>query len=221
MTQQDPASMRASDQDRERVAEVLRDAAGEGRLDMGELDERLDAVYSARTYAELEPIINDLPQTGTARPAPPVPVTSADPGRYGGHARGRLCIAILGGFARKGPWTVPPEMTAVAFMGGGTLDMRDARFAERTVTIHAVAFMGGIEIVVPEDAHVEVTGIGLMGGFDHGATGPGQPDGPQIRINGLALMGGIEVKRKPPKEIGTRAKLGSKRRELRTPAEED
>ena len=49
----DPTSLRASDKDRERAAEVLREAAGEGRLSMTELDERLDAVYEAKTYAEL------------------------------------------------------------------------------------------------------------------------------------------------------------------------
>ena len=53
----DRNSLRASDQDREHAAEVLRDAAGEGRLSPEELDERLDAVYAAKTYTDLEPII--------------------------------------------------------------------------------------------------------------------------------------------------------------------
>ena len=57
----DPRHLRASDADRERIANVLREAAGDGRLTMAELDERLDAVYAAKTYAELEPITHDLP----------------------------------------------------------------------------------------------------------------------------------------------------------------
>src|SRR5437899_9080818 len=57
----DPRLMRASDADRERVAEVLRTAAAEGRLRLDELDERLATVYAARTYAELEPVTHDLP----------------------------------------------------------------------------------------------------------------------------------------------------------------
>ena len=68
----EPRNMRASDADRERVANVLREAAGDGRLTMDELDERLDAVYAAKTYAELEPITHDLPDAGAA----PVPVPS-------------------------------------------------------------------------------------------------------------------------------------------------
>jgi hypothetical protein len=70
MSDADPASLRASDKDRESAAEVLREAAGEGRLSMTELDERLDAVYEAKTYADLEPIIRDLPHPAiTPHPA--------------------------------------------------------------------------------------------------------------------------------------------------------
>src|SRR5947207_338555 len=65
-----PREMRASDADRERVAEVLRQAAADGRLDLTELDERLAVVYAARTYAELEPVTADLPVHG----APTAPV---------------------------------------------------------------------------------------------------------------------------------------------------
>jgi hypothetical protein len=199
--------MRASDQDRERVAELLRDAAGEGRLDMDELDERLEAVYSAKTYAELAPITRDLPQAGATPTAMAVPAGPADPARFGGQPTSSSAMAVMGGFERKGAWVVPPSFSAVAIMGGGTIDMRDARFAERTVTIHTLAIMGGIEIVVPEDAQVDVVGFGLMGGYDHGASGAGQPDGPVIKITGLAFMGGVGVKRKPSTAVTKRDKL--------------
>ena len=56
----------ASDADRDRVAERLRTAAGEGRLTPAELEERLEGAFSARTDAELEPLVADLP---TSRPA--------------------------------------------------------------------------------------------------------------------------------------------------------
>ena len=60
--------MRAGDADREVVAEILRTALGEGRLDLHEVDERPTRTYAARTYAELEPIVADLPR-GPSRPA--------------------------------------------------------------------------------------------------------------------------------------------------------
>jgi hypothetical protein len=195
--------LRASDADRERVAEVLREAAGDGRLTMDELDERLDAVYKAKTYAELEPITHDLPATGT--PAIPA-AAAADPTRFGGEATSSGAFAILGGFSRRGDWTVPKEFTAFCFMGGGEIDMRDAKFAEREVNIHIVAIMGGCEVIVPEDATVRVTGVGIMGAFEHSGAGSGSPGGPVITINGLAFMGGVDVKRRPTMEIARDAR---------------
>src|SRR5215813_4027020 len=96
----DPRLMRASDADRERVAEVLRTAASEGRLHLDELDERLAAVYAARTYAELEPLTRDLP-TGH-----PLPTPHATPGPRqvvsgAGQATSGTAVAIMGGFERK------------------------------------------------------------------------------------------------------------------------
>src|SRR5579875_3659145 len=179
----DRGNLRVSDADRERVAEILRQAAGEGRLSLGELDERLEAAYAAKTYAELEPITRDLPSSGTGHaPSPPVP-PAGDVHRFGGE---------------------PTSSAAVAVLGGGSIDLCEARFAEPTVTIHAVAVLGGIEITVPADATVQVSGVGIMGGFDHGVSGRGQPGGPEIIVNGLAFMGGVEVRRKRPGECGQR-----------------
>ena len=196
----DRGNLRASDADRERVANTLREAAGDGRLTMEELDERLDAVYAAKTYAELEPITRDLPATGTAHTPVPAQSSAVQDSRIGGVPTSEGAFAILGGFSRKGDWVVPKDFTAFALMGGGEIDFREARFAEPVVTIHVIAIMGGIEITVPEDVTVRVTGIGIMGGFDHGATGTGAPGEPTIVINGLALMGGVEVRRRPLKK---------------------
>ena len=206
----DRGSLRASDADRERVANVLREAAGDGRLTMEELDERLDAVYAAKTYAELEPITRDLPATGTAHPPVPAQSSAVQDGRIGGVASSEGAFAILGGFSRKGDWVVPKDFTAFAFMAGGEIDLREARFAEPVVTIHVVAIMAGIEITVPEDVTVRVTGIGIMGGFDHGASATGTAGGPTIIVNGVALMGGVEVRRRPLKK-SKRGRLESRR----------
>jgi hypothetical protein len=198
----EPRNLRASDADRERVASVLREAAGDGRLSLDELDERLDAVFAAKTYAELEPITHDLPGTD-ANDVPAPSMAAAGSGRrYGGEPTSHGAIAIMGGFSRKGDWVVPKDFNVFCFMGGGEIDLREARFSEPEVSIHVVAIMGGCEITVPEDATVRVTGIGIMGAFDHVATGTGLTGGPVITINGLALMGGVDVKRKPRETPG-------------------
>ena len=64
-----PPELRVSDADREQVAETLRHAAGEGRLTMDELDERLSAAYAAKTFSDLAPLTSDLPGVAGQRPA--------------------------------------------------------------------------------------------------------------------------------------------------------
>lgn len=76
---------RAGDGDRDRVAAVLRDAHAEGRLDIDELTERLDATYRAKTFGELAALTADLP-TPRARSRPPgsepaVPTSGSVPDR--------------------------------------------------------------------------------------------------------------------------------------------
>jgi DUF1707 SHOCT-like domain len=59
-----PGRIRAADRERERVASILRAAAGEGLLTMPEVDERLAAAYAARYRDELDPLTADLPDGG-------------------------------------------------------------------------------------------------------------------------------------------------------------
>ena len=186
--------MRVSDADREQAAEVLREAAGQGRISMDELDERLEHAYAAKTYADLAVVTRDLPHDAAVR-APP---SGAVARRIGGTPRHKFSIAILSGARRLGGWVVPRTYTSVAVMGGIELDLREAQFSEPEVTLHAYTVMGGIEITVPEDVDVDVSGIAFMGGFDHDASGSGVPGAPRVRVLGFALMGGVEVRRKGP-----------------------
>jgi len=187
--------MRVSDSDRERAADLLREAAGHGRITMDELDERLEVAYAAKTYGDLAAVTRDLPQPAQA----PGTAQRAPVGRIGGTPGAKFSLAILSGARRAGRWVVPPSYVAVAVMGGVELDLREAQFSEPEVTIHAYALMGGVEITVPEDVDVDVSGVAFMGGFDHHASGPGAPGAPRLRVLGFALMGGVDVRRKPMK----------------------
>ncbi|MGC9667963.1 DUF1707 domain-containing protein [Planosporangium sp. 12N6] len=205
----DPRQLRASDADRERVADVLRRAAAEGRLTLDELGERLAVVYAAKSYAELEPVTSDLPAAPLAGPGPAHDVRPVDGERVPGTA-----VAIMSGFHRAGRWPVPRRFTSLAFWGGGKIDLREARFLEGAVRIRAFAVMGGIEIVVPEEAEVHVTGVGIMGGFEHAADGPGVPGGPRVTVSGLAFWGGVSVRRRAGDEELRRRREERKRRKL-------
>jgi hypothetical protein len=71
--------LRAGDSDREVVAERLQAAVTDGRLDLDEYDQRLGAVYAAKTYGELDRLLADLPGPAPA-PSPPRSVTRPAPG---------------------------------------------------------------------------------------------------------------------------------------------
>ncbi|MBT2449343.1 DUF1707 and DUF2154 domain-containing protein [Streptomyces sp. ISL-43] len=226
--------LRASDADRERVVDRLRDAVAEGRLDMDEFEERLEAAYKSRTYAELEPLTRDLPALGATAPVAAAPVgpapigltkgaaagsESAWPARIGGGGPAggpAMAVAVMSGFQRKGNWTVPARFHAVAFWGGGELDLREANFAEREVVINCVAVMGGIEITVPPGVEVDVRGIGVMGAFDQRDNpGPPAPGAPRVVVTGFAFWGGVEIKVKPPKNANpNRISKSKPRKEL-------
>jgi hypothetical protein len=193
--------MRVSNDDRERVARVLHDSMAEGRLTVNELEERLDKVYAAKTFGDLEPLTRDLPvgQQASALQLPQ-PAPSAI-NRVGGRGTSSAAVAVMSGTDRKGMWTVPPTFTAFAMMGGVQLDLTDARFEDAETTIQAFAIMGGIEIFVPDDITVQVNGTALMGGFDSRVQDQIQPrpGAPLVKITGLAFWGGVEVKRRKKK----------------------
>ncbi|MFD9391849.1 DUF1707 domain-containing protein [Streptomyces sp. NPDC060000] len=221
--------LRASDADRERVVEVLRDALAEGRLDMAEFEERMEETYKARTYGELTPITRDLPVAAVAPPSvvslhkePPADGSWA--GRVvGGEGSSSWAVAVMSGFQRRGRWTVPRRFTCVAFWGGGEIDLREADFAAGEVEINCVAIMGGVQIIVPPGVEVDVRGIGVMGGFDQRETGVrGEPGAPRVVVSGFAFWGGVGVERKKTRAARRQEKLDRRaaKRELRSSSRE-
>ncbi|MET9395808.1 DUF1707 domain-containing protein [Streptomyces sp. NPDC006624] len=220
MTDDSVPDLRASDADRERVAGVLRDALAEGRLDMEEFEERLDATYRARTYGELAPITRDLPAEGVTAPVVSLRKDpSAEPGWperiVGGEGSSTWAVAVMSGFQRKGRWTMPRRFTCFAFWGGGEIDLREANFADREVEINAVAIMGGVDVIVPPGVEVVVRGIGVMGGFDHREEGvPGEPGAPRVIVKGFAFWGGVGVERKPTRAEKLRLREERRREKL-------
>jgi hypothetical protein len=185
--------LRASDADRDRAASVLNEAMAQGRLTAEEHSERLDAVYAAKTHADIVPVIDDLPSVANdAVPARAVDAAAGHPDRI---------IAIMSGASRKGVWRPQPFIDIVTVMGGAELDFREAVLPGQEVTIRVVCIMGGLDIVVPPEMHVTDSGINIMGGRDiSGDTVDSvRPGAPTLRISGLCMMGGISVRRKDRK----------------------
>jgi hypothetical protein len=178
--------MRAGDTDRIQVAQLLTDAAAQGRLQMSEYESRLTKAYAAETYDELDRISSDLPGALSTRRAPgacrPAPST--------------MLLAIMSGFERRGRWNVPRKLTTFTLWGGGVIDLRYADFTSSEVVIKAYSIMGGQTILLPPEVNVTIRGIGVMGAFDHNVDEAGTPGAPHVHIQGFSLWGGVGVKRK-------------------------
>lgn len=183
---------RASDAERDAAAERLRHAAGDGRLTVDELDERLQVAYRASTRGELERLTVDVPAT-----APSEGLAAHTVAVVEGGGQERL-LAIMGGVERSGHWKVARSCRVLTIMGGAEVDLKDADFAAEVVEMRVTSIMGGAEIRVPEGLNVEVSHTGIMGGCEIklGEHKP-SPGGPLLHLKVLAIMGGVEVVRGP------------------------
>lgn len=191
--------LRASDADRDTAASVINNALAEGRLTAEEHSDRLDAIYSAKTHADIVPLLDDLPDQSTplAWTARPAGGELATPGR------GARIVAVLSGHERKGVWHPEPVIDVLAVLGGVELDFREAVLPPgNEIALHATTVLGGLEITIPPEMRVIDSGVAVLGGREI----PGESeescraDAPVLRIDGTCVLGGVEVKRKARKQ---------------------
>ena len=180
---------RASDRERDAVLQRVQQAFAEGRLDDAEFDERMRAALVARTHADLDTLVADLP---AAVPGLAPAVTGRGPGR--------LAVAWKSAVRRGGRWRVPERYTTVVYKGDGRLDLRAAELSGPVTTFLAVAYKSTVTILVPPSVRVEMTGFGVTQGQaedeDPGYHLPA--DAPVIHVRGLAYKGAVEVTTRPP-----------------------
>jgi hypothetical protein len=181
MTAENHPDLRASDLERERTIEALRDAAGEGRLTFEELADRIEVAAGARTRGELAEVTRDLPAAGTATAvsgevAAPVERSS-----------------IFGEIRRSGPWVVPVRSSWRSYFGGIVLDLREARVSAAEVTIQAESVFGSIRLVVPEGVIVEVRTRTIFGSVRQRAGEVASPGAPRVILVGGTTFGDVHV----------------------------
>ena len=187
-------SMRASNAERDAVAGRLQDAFAEGRLDDDEFDQRMRQALTAKTHAELDVVLTDLPAAdgGTQPPA------SDRAGQGRSVQPGRLAVAYKGTVRRAGRWRVPERYTTVVYKGSGLLDLRVAELQGPVTTIVAVAYKSRITLLVPPGVRVEMTGFGISQDAADPAGGlPLAPDAPVLHIRGVGYKGTIETMSRP------------------------
>ncbi|MDA0562830.1 DUF1707 domain-containing protein [Streptomonospora sp. S1-112] len=186
-------AMRASDRDRDAVARILQAAAGEGRITLEELEERLDRTYSARTYAELEPITADLPG---GRVAPPSAGITPRRGAEAAQADTPLVIrAKAGTIARRGNWYVPRRVEVSNPYGQIRLDFRHATLLGDVIEIDLHAPWGQAKIILPEEATAQTEiDTSWLGSLDSEVPQVPAPPAPHFRISGNVKGGSVKVR---------------------------
>ncbi len=183
------AELRASHEDRDRVVELLRVAAGDGRLTAEELDERLEAALTARTYSELAVLTTDLPAAGR-HPSSVVPAEAKELVRID-------CGA--GTAERQGPWVVPQRMEVRVTSGSVKLDLTKAVITNPTLKLDAQVKAGSLTLITRPGIVVDTDDVAVRSG-SVGVKTRGVTDAPvilRIEVTGKVSSGSITAR--PPR----------------------
>jgi len=180
MARLQPGEIRASDTERRRVMASLQSACIEGRLNLDEYGGRIEAALVARTRAQLDALLIDLPaETGTRVRGLGVSNT----------------VAVLGSAQRSGFWRLAERSRVVSVLGSCKIDLRSARISAAITTLHMVSVLGSIDVIVPAGVEVELEVHAVVGSRDlHMGTSAPPAGAPVIRITGMVVLGSLNVR---------------------------
>jgi hypothetical protein len=181
--------IRVSHADRDRVAEQLRVAAGDGRLTMEELDDRLERALTARTGSELALLVTDLPAAiadhGTGLPV---------------EAKDLVQIEVSSGSARRdGRWVVPRAIDVKAGSGRVRLDLTEAVLTGPVLKVRAQVRSGSLRIITRPGIEVVMDDVSVSSGSAKVRRPKGEPTAPtvlRVEVSGSVRSGSIVAK--PP-----------------------
>jgi DUF1707 SHOCT-like domain len=187
-----PDQLRASHEDRDRVVEMLRVAAGDGRLTAEELDQRLEVALTARTYGELAALVKDLPTAPGLVPGAPLPEPK-ELIRIDCHS------SVI---ERDGPWVVPQRMEIRVSGGSVTLDFTEAAITQPSLLIDAEVHSGGLTLITKPGIIVDTDDVAVRSGLTkvEAPRDTGAPVILRVQISGTVGSGFITARPpKPPK----------------------
>ncbi|UYP18560.1 DUF1707 domain-containing protein [Rhodococcus sp. Z13] len=197
----EPRDLRVSDAEREHVGELLQRAVGQGMLSLGEFTERMDTVLAAKTRADLNQVLVDLPgirirpeyQVESA-PGLPQPVHPA--AAYPNTAPGTPLVlkGRLSSLERKGRWHVPPVLTLDTLASSVTLDFTEAVMETQVVRIDVSDYLSSINIVLPAEATADVNAVENVASSVSSKVRSGAPYGPlHLVVIGKVRFGNLTV----------------------------
>jgi hypothetical protein len=165
-----------SDTERDGVVVDLRRHHVDGRLTLEEFSRRAEHAYAARTRAQLDELLRDLPAAASEvapRPRRAFPLT----------------VSVFAHVARRARRRVPRFQLAVAVFGSIALDLRDVVMDEPEATIIAFSVFGACAVTLPPAVAGELDGIAVFGtNMEHGlpVTAPGVP---RVRMIAVSVFG--------------------------------
>ena len=152
------SELRASHDDRDRVVELLRVSAGDGRLTAEELDERLEQAMTARTYGELARLVADLPAVGSAAGAVVSPATAPRP-------KDVVRIDTRSGHVKRvDRWIVPQRMEVKVTSGHVLLDFTQAVITQPTLTLNVEVRSGHVKLLTRPGIVVDADDVAIRSG---------------------------------------------------------
>jgi len=183
--------LRASHQDRDRVIEMLRVAAGDGRLTHEELEERIEIAFSARTYGELAALTEDLPVSGQAL----APASSATPAVPKDVVR---LETRSGNLTRVGRWVVPRRIEAKVTSGNIKLDFTEAAIPHSTIEIEAEVRSGNLILITKPGIAVDTDDVAIRSGNVRVKAPWGSQVPVSLQINVSGRVGSGNIVARPP-----------------------
>jgi len=192
-----PSDPKALSDARTRAVAELEQHFADSRINMSQLEARLERVHGADAVALVEAQVADLvaPAVDGAiavAPQPDLPATTDEPATI---------VTAFGGFERRGRWSPAPTTNVTCVFGGGELDLRNAVLPTGDLVFNMRCVFGGANVIVPPDLPVHVEGHGFFGAFHDDTGGDADPreDGRRLVIRGFALFGGVKVQVKRQK----------------------
>ncbi len=207
-----PRKLRASDQDRDAVLDVLSSAHASGRLDPTELDERQEATMATKFLAELPELIDDLPEGDelVARlraeagidPGPSASGTAVAhrrkhiPPAKPGTGKPVYDVAVLGGSA-KTIVAGTSKVETYALMGGSEIYLHEVMGPGVELRLTNISVMAGHDIYVPGGVRIIDNTVNFLAGNDIARNAQGDGSNGTLILDGFNLMAGHDVKLDP------------------------
>ncbi|WP_406631759.1 DUF1707 domain-containing protein [Amycolatopsis sp. WGS_07] len=178
-------NQRASDADRDRAVELLRQAVGDGLLGLDEFSDRVDVVLAAVTRGEVESVLADFPGMPLFPPEPPFSEPPA------------LALRTANGSVKQeGKWVVPRRILTQCGSGRVRIDFTRAVCRHTEIQLKVVCTGSGqVHLTVPRGWSIRIEELSTTSGrvIDKAAD-PYVPGSPFIRVSGELASGRLKVK---------------------------